>query len=165
MKNSRQELEAMTTKGLREIAKVAAVKNYWLLKKADMIEQILAAQNQIELVEVAPEVETVEVETVVEPEVETVEVAEPVVVEVEKTEAPKKEKAPKKEGTRTRTMKKVHVVLEDGTEMDFDSRTACTQFFNAKHNTEYNNDMTWYIIRGKNKKVQKLFEIKEITEI
>lgn len=59
--------------------------------------------------------------------------------------------------------KSLHVILEDGTELDFESNKEFAEYFNKKHNTNFRNDIAWYIARDRNKKAKQVFEIKEIV--
>ena len=67
------------------------------------------------------------------------------------------------ESRKTRRNKNTFVViLEDDTKLMFDSNKDFAEYFNTKHNTNFRNDIAWYISRDRNKKAKQIFEIKEI---
>jgi len=61
--------------------------------------------------------------------------------------------------------KKLHVILEDGTEHIFDSNKEFSIYFNKKYNTNFRQDIAWYIIKDRNKKAKQVFQIKKIEQI
>ena len=153
------QLQEMTVKALREYIKENnfEVPGAWKMKKEDLIENIIfnretrqmqAAMNRMRQEEaqaMSQQMEYLESEELFQMEVEQEVVAQ------QKEEAKKNSKS-------------ISVVLEDNTELSFDSNKTFAEYFNAKHGTSFRNDIAWYLKKGRNKKAKQVFQIKEITQ-
>lgn len=129
-------LQEMTVKALRAHIKQEGfeVVGAWKMKKEDLIDEIIYNR------------ETRQFQSVVHRMIQ-----EEAIVEIND------------ESRKTRKNKNTFVViLEDDTKLMFDSNKDFAEYFNTKHNTNFRNDIAWYIARDKNKKAKQAFQIKEI---
>lgn len=143
------QLENMNVKDLREYIKKANldIKDASKKRKNELVIEILVLRENRQVEELAQEMarqmQYWETEELFQMEVEQEIVAQ------QKEEAKKNSKS-------------ISVVLEDNTELSFNSNKAFAEYFNAKHNTSFRNDIAWYLKKGKNKKARQTFQIKEI---
>lgn len=141
------QLEPMNVKQIREYIKEANldIKDASKKRKNVLVIEILVLQDKLrrEAQAMAQQMQYLESEELFQMEVEQE------IVALQKEEAKKNSKS-------------ISVVLEDNTELSFDSNKAFAEYFNAKHNTSFRNDIAWYLKKGKNKKARQTFQIKEI---
>lgn len=129
-------LEEMTVKALREYIKQEGfeVVGAWKMKKEDLIENIIFNREEKQLQLAINRMRQ-----------------EETIVEIND------------ESRKTRKNKNTFVViLEDDTKLMFDSNKEFAEYFNTKHDTNFRNDIAWYITRNRNKKAKQIFGIKEI---
>jgi len=151
-------LEAMTVKELREVIKAEdiALPGAWKAKKEDLIKSILQVQSLLE--------DLIEVEENDEDEEEYQEAVEDSIAAI--LDQPITIVSSDIKNTQVRRNKnKLQVKLNDGSILVFDSNKEFATFFNKKHETEFRNDIAWYLVRGRNKKAKETFEIDIIREI
>lgn len=156
-------LEAMTVKELREVIKTEdiALPGAWKAKKEELIKSILDVQLLLEdLIEVEEnEEDEEEYQEAVRDEL-AAGMDQPIIIETETEEETETKKAKVR-----KNKNKLHVKLNDESVLVFNSNKEFAEFFNKKHETEFRNDIAWYLIRGRNKKAKQAFEIDIIEEI
>ena len=143
------QLENMNVKELREYIKEANldIKDASKKRKNELVIEILVLCENRQVEELAQEMAR---------QMQYWESEELFQMEVEQEIAAQQKEEAKKNS------KSISVVLEDNTELSFDSNKAFAEYFNAKHGTSFRNDIAWYLKKGKNKKAKQTFQIKEI---
>ena len=71
---------------------------------------------------------------------------------------------PKKARKARKNKKQISVKQNDGTILIFASNRDFAKYFNEKYETNFRDDIAWYVIRDRNKKAKEVFEIDTIFE-
>lgn len=155
----KEELELLTVKQLREIIQMEQyqVPGAWKAKKQELIEGILFGQDDEEDYQMG-------IQLLLAQDTSATTTTQDVANVSSETFEEEVEEQPKKKKTR-KNMNSLYVTLNDETTLVFHSNKEFAEYFNKKHETNFRNDIAWYIVRGRNKKAKEVFEIAMVEEV